>query len=118
MRIARFDLVTATGSSQVCVGLEDGCEAAAHTMRNIFSHEDTEGTLLVDAANAFNDLNRKAALHSMSFFCPSLATVLSNTYQSPTRCSFLVGEKFRPVKTLIRMVLWGWPCTPCRLLFP
>ena len=47
-----------------------------------FSHEDTEGILLVDAANAFN-LNRKAALHNMKFL--SLATILTNTYQSPTR---------------------------------
>ena len=72
MRIVRFDVVTAAGSSQVCAGLEGGCEAAVHTMRNIFSNEDTEGILLVDAANAFNNLNRKAALHNMSFICPAL----------------------------------------------
>ena len=85
MRIVRFDVMTAAGSSQECAGLEGGCEAAVHTMRNVFSHEDTEGILLVDAANAFNNLNRKAALHNMSFICPTLATVLSNTYQSPIR---------------------------------
>ena len=51
-------------------------------MHNIFNHENTEGILLVHAANVFNNLNRKAALHNMGFICPALAIVLSNTYQS------------------------------------
>ena len=88
MRIVRFDVVTAAGSSQVCAGLKrGGCEAAVHTTRNIFSHKGTEGILLVDGANTFNNLNRKAALHNMSFICPALVMVLhvSNTYQVPTR---------------------------------
>ena len=85
MRIASLDVVIAAGSSQVCAALEGGCEAAVHAMRDFFSHEDTEGILLVDAANAFNNLNRKAALHNMKFLCPALATILTNTYQSPTR---------------------------------
>ena len=71
--------------------LEGGCKAAVHTMHNIFSHEDTEGILLIDAANAFNNLNRKAALHNMRFICLALATVLSNTYWSPTRM-FISGR--------------------------
>ena len=54
-------------------------------MREIFEDEETEGILIVDAENAFNNLNRKAALHNMPFICPSLATILSNTYQSPMR---------------------------------
>ena len=82
MRIAGLDVVIAAGSSQVCAGLEGGCKAATHAMRNIFNHEDTEGILL--AANAFNNLNRKAALHNMKFICPALTTILTNTYQSPT----------------------------------
>ena len=49
----------------VCAGLEGGCEAAVRTMCDIFSHEDTEGILLIHAANAFNNLNRKAALHNI-----------------------------------------------------
>ena len=58
-------------------------EAAVHAVCHIFSLEDTEGILLVDGANAFNSLNRKAALHNMKFICPALAT--ANTYQPPTR---------------------------------
>ena len=42
-------------------------------------------------ANAFNNLNRKAELHNMNFICPALATILTNTYQSPNRMCVSVG---------------------------
>ena len=67
MRIVRLDVVTAAGPMQVCASLEEGYEAAVHAMREIFNEDDTEGILLVDAANAFNNLNRKAALHNVQF---------------------------------------------------
>ena len=35
MRIARLDMVIATGSSQVCAGLEGGCKAAVHAMKTL-----------------------------------------------------------------------------------
>lgn len=38
----------------------------------------------MDATNAFNSLNRKTALHNISYTCPPLATILRNTYSSPT----------------------------------
>ena len=37
------------------------------------------------ASNAFNSINRQAALHNISVLCPSLSTVLNNTYQAPIR---------------------------------
>ena len=40
---------------------------------------------LVDATNAFNSLNREAALHNIEYQCPSLATVLTNTYRDVTQ---------------------------------
>ena len=46
--------------------------------------------LLVDANNAFNSLNRKAALHNISI-CPSLAQTLINTYRAPVRL-FITGS--------------------------
>ena len=67
MRIVRLDVVTAAGPMQVCAGLEGGCEPLIHAMREIFNEDDTEGILLVDTANAINNLNRKAALHNMQF---------------------------------------------------
>ena len=38
----------------------------------------------MDATNAFNSLNREAALHNIRHVCPSLATILINTYRNAT----------------------------------
>ena len=38
---------------QVCAGQSGGCEAAIHTMKDVFDDEETECILLMDAANAF-----------------------------------------------------------------
>ena len=50
------------GPSQLCVGQKSGCKAAVHALDDIFDEDSTDGVLLVDASNAFNCLNRKAAL--------------------------------------------------------
>ena len=55
-------------------------------MRQAFANVETEGALLVDATNAFNSINRQAALHNISIICPSLAQVLSDTYQALVHC--------------------------------
>ena len=49
-------------------------------MRRIFEDPATEGILLVDASNAFNALNRAAALHNVRFSCPELSTFVRNLY--------------------------------------
>ena len=46
-----------TGALQLCAGQSAGIEAAIHTMRDIFMDDECEGILLVDARNAFNNLN-------------------------------------------------------------
>ena len=46
---------------------------------------------MVDASNAFNSINRKAALHNINVSCPSLAQVLINTYRAPVRL-FITGS--------------------------
>ena len=51
-----------------------------HAMRAIYDDPSTEAVLLVDASNAFNNLNRQVALHNIQTLCPSLSTVLINTY--------------------------------------
>jgi len=48
--------------------------------------------LLVDASNAFNSLNRQAALHNLQYLCPSLATILLNTYCNDV-CLFIDGRQ-------------------------
>ena len=42
--------------------------------------DSTESLLFVDAENAFNVLNRKAALHHISVLCPVMSIILKNTY--------------------------------------
>ena len=54
-------------------------------MREIFKNPKAEAVLLVDATNAFNSLNRLAAVHNITLSCPSLAQILVNTYRAPIR---------------------------------
>ena len=54
MRTFKHDLQEAVGSIQLCAGQDAGCEAS----ENIFGEEDTEAMILVDATNAFSQLNR------------------------------------------------------------
>ena len=70
MKVFRPDIQSAAGSLQVCAGQSGGCEAAVHAMRNIFEEDDCDAVLLVDAANAFNSINRCAMLENISRLCP------------------------------------------------
>ena len=45
----------------------------------------------MDATDAFNSLNRQAALHNIQTLCPAFATVLINTYRDYTEL-FIGGE--------------------------
>ena len=78
----KLDILEAIGPLQLCAGQDAGSEAAIHAMHSLFAEEDTEAALLVNASNAFNSLNRKAALHNISILCLALATVLINTYRA------------------------------------
>ena len=79
------DIESAAGPLQTSAGQLGGCEAAIHAMPEIYHCSETEGVLLVDAENAFNRLNRSAALHNIQRVCPPLGTVLSNCYKHPIR---------------------------------
>ena len=79
--ISKSDVLKAAGTPQLCAGHEAGCEAAIHSMCRIFHDAMTEAVLLVDANNAFNSLNHKVALLNIHQLCPSLATILTNTYR-------------------------------------
>ena len=81
----------AAGTAQLCAGQPMGIEAAIHATRNIFDDKATEAILMVDASNAFNRLNRKAAQHNISQLCPALSTIINNTYSRPARL-FVGGE--------------------------
>ena len=82
MKITRQDLQNAVGSLQLCAGQVAGCEAAVHAMDIIFSDDNTEAMMFVDATNAFNSLNRQVTLLNSQVICPPLAPILINTYRN------------------------------------
>ena len=69
------DIQSAAGPLQSCAGHEAGCEATVHAMKEIQELDETEAILLVDAENAFNTINRQAALHNIKVLCPGISTV-------------------------------------------
>ena len=81
MRTVGPDVLNATGSVQLCAGHEAVCEAAVHAMRTVFEDASTDAILLVDASNAFNNLNRRVALLNIQVLCPAVATILINCYR-------------------------------------
>ena len=87
------EIQLAAGPLQVSSGLKSGAEAAIHAMRNIFEADSTDAVILVDASNAFNRLNRGAALHNIQYLCPPLALSLINTYRKPARLFIVGGEE-------------------------
>ncbi len=85
IHVIKGDITKAAGPLQTCSGLEAGIEAATHAMRDIFAEKDSECILLVDAENAFNNLNRKTALENIKEICPTFYRYLHNTYQKPSK---------------------------------
>ena len=81
----------AVGSLQICAGHLSGCEAAVHTMHQVFQFQNTEALILVNACNAFSSLNRETALRNILHLCPPLAKVLINTYRDDIQ-PFIDGD--------------------------
>ena len=80
LALLKQDILDAAGPLQVCAGQVSGCEAAIHAMRQTFADEETEGTLLVDATNAFISASCSAQhQRHLSIPCPSPVQYLSST---------------------------------------
>lgn len=93
MNITKKDVVEASGSLQLCAGQKSGSEAAIHAMHTIFESDETDGVLLIDASNAFNSLNRAAALHNIRVLCPIVAVYAINTYRLSSRLFITGGQE-------------------------
>ena len=91
-RVGKQDVIDACGATQVCAGHKSGSEAAIHAMHHIFESDETDAALLIDASNAFDSLNRAAALHNVRVLCPMIAAYAINTYRAPARL-FVIGGK-------------------------
>ena len=77
------DIMKAPGSLQLCAGQPAGIEAAIHAVEKWYEDEATEGVLLVDATNVFNTINHQSALRNIRDLCPTMASVLTNSYREP-----------------------------------
>ena len=98
------------GPLQVGVGQIAGCEAAIHAMRELYSDASSEAALLVDASNAFNSVNRQAALDNISVLCPSLSVILHNAYGTLS-CLFVTGQgRFLQVREQLRAISLQCQC--------
>ena len=95
IQITKCDILDATGSLQVSAGQKSWSEAAIHAMNSLFSADETDAVLLIDVTNAFNTLNRAAALHNISILCPTIATFVINTYRLPVRLFVTGGQELK-----------------------
>ena len=78
------------GPLQTCAGHQAGAEAAIHGLKAVFEDKGTDASLLVDASNAFNRMNRLVGMHNIRITCPEVSTYIINTYRSPSRL-FITG---------------------------
>ena len=87
--VLKEDIQLAAAPLQTATGLHFGVEAAIRSTRCIFDDDRTDAVILVDTRNAFNSLNRQAALHNIRVIYPQIATILVNTYRRPARLIIL-----------------------------
>ena len=92
--VIKKDITDAAGPLQTCTGVKAGIEAAIHAMREVFENDNTEAVLLVDAENAFNNINREAALQNIKELCPPFHQYLSNTYQTAAKLVIHGEDKY------------------------
>ena len=93
MKVFEHDVLKSTAPLQVCVGVPSACEPAVHAMNRLLSRPSVQGILLVDASNAFNALNRSAALHNIPRCRPAMSKIFTNTYIKPVRLFVSGGEE-------------------------
>ena len=91
--VVKTDAMIAAGPLQVAAGIKSGAEGTIHAIRELFEEDDdSEALILIDAQNAFNSMNRAAALHNIQIICPEVSTYVINTYRSPPRL-IIKGDK-------------------------
>ena len=72
MMLFKNDITHGTGALQLRARQDTVVEAVVHAMHHIFSEENTEAVLLIDAENSFNSINRKVMLQNTKFLAVSV----------------------------------------------
>jgi len=93
MSVVKQDIVNSSCKVQMCSGQSSGSEAAIHAMRDLFEEEESETVLLVDAANAFNSIDRNAFLHNINILSNVCEVLLQNPI--PVICYWWVRAHFK-----------------------
>jgi len=105
LHVAGKEASASCGVDQLCAGLQAGIDGAIHAMQHewdIHHMEENWGFLLIDARNAFNELNCTAMLWTVHHEWPSSARFTFNSYRHWTslviRCNdgtgvFLHGQE-------------------------
>ena len=75
------DIRAAAGPLQMCTSQPPSSETAVQALADVFTSLDTEAVVLVNALNAFNQLNRQLALRNIPALCPPLACCVANFYR-------------------------------------
>ena len=96
--VTGWEAQSACGVDQLACGMQSGIEGAVHAMSALYDDHSNDGWgfLLMDAANAFNSVNRAAALWNARVLWPSCSRFLFNTYR---------GYAFLLLKTSNEMLL-------------
>ena len=92
----RTDLEDVCGVAQLCSGLRAGMEGTIHAVHELFdlNSDDGWGVLLVDARNAFNSVNRVAALWNARVLWPRCSRFLFSSYHGYARLLIQGSDHF------------------------
>lgn len=80
-----------SSDKQILAGQNSGSDASVHTVRNVYKQQETEAVIFADAANAFNNFNRKVLFHNINILSSFVLTYILNCYSIPG-CLFIEEE--------------------------
>ena len=92
MCLPKNHIMNFSSDIEMFVGQKLCNEAATHTMINFYKQEETEAVIFVDAANTFNNINRKVLFHDIKILYLFVSTYVLNCCSISSRL-FIVGEK-------------------------